>query len=199
VQEIIQHERTDLLCEPGNVEDFVKKISRLLKDETSLKLMGYEARNNNQQIRLVDKVKERFGSLVGMKVALLGLSFKPNTDDVRESASIRIANHLIQEGVQIIAFDPIAIDNARKVLPNQVKFTNNLLAAINLADAAFIITEWNEIKDLPLDVYEKKMKTPVIFDGRNCYPLNLVKRHQIEYHSIGRPPIMNLTNEVMLH
>jgi UDPglucose 6-dehydrogenase len=155
--------------------------------------------NNKQQIKLVEKAKERFGRLSGKKVALLGLSFKPETDDVREAASIVIAKRLIKEGAHVTAFDPIAINNAKKTLPKQVEFTTNLFEALHLSDIAFIVTEWDEIKNLPLNIYETLMKTPVIFDGRNCYPLHLVNQFLIEYHSIGRLTVLNLPKEVSVN
>jgi len=145
--------------------------------------------NNRQPTLLVQKAKERFGSLQGKRVALLGLAFKPNTDDMREAASITIANMLREEGAQICAYDPIAIENAKRVLPPEVCFVKSLEAAFNQADVAMIATEWKEIKELDLSNVRKWMKTPIIFDGRNCFSLDDIRRSEIEYHSVGRPPI----------
>ncbi|MFT4415884.1 UDP-glucose dehydrogenase family protein [Fredinandcohnia humi] len=152
--------------------------------------------NNKQQIKLVTKAKERCGSLQGKKVAMLGLAFKPNTNDIREAASLQIANHLLIEGANVIAYDPVAVELAKKHFPQQVKFTSNLIEALHMADIAFIVTEWEDIVKLPLKLYEIMMKTPIIFDGRNCYPLREVNNYQMEYHSIGRSSILNLPKEV---
>ncbi|QOR67891.1 UDP-glucose/GDP-mannose dehydrogenase family protein [Cytobacillus suaedae] len=142
--------------------------------------------NNKQQLKLVEKALLRFGSLKGMKVALLGLAFKPNTDDVREAASIVLVERLLEEGAQVTVYDPVAMDNARKVLKDQVDYANSLHEALDLADMAFIVTEWDEIKEFPLEEFEKLMNTPIVFDGRNCYRLEEVEQYAMEYHSIGR-------------
>lgn len=147
--------------------------------------------NNHQQRILIDKAKERFGSLAGKKIALLGLSFKPNTDDMREAASIVVSKELIAEGAEVVAYDPIAIENAKKVLPQEVVYTESIEDALENADMAFILTEWAQIKELDLNIYVQKMKQPIVFDGRNCYSLNEVQNYPIEYHSIGRKPIYN--------
>ncbi|WP_449620906.1 UDP-glucose dehydrogenase family protein [Robertmurraya sp. Marseille-Q9965] len=155
--------------------------------------------NNKQQVKLIQQVLARFGNLQGLNVALLGLSFKPNTDDVRESASIVIANRLLEEGANLTAYDPVAIEKAKSVLPKEVHFTKDIVEALYLADLVIIVTDWDEIKQLPLSVYENMMRTPVIYDGRNCYTLESVKQHRVEYHSIGRKSVRNLKNEVMFH
>jgi UDPglucose 6-dehydrogenase len=143
--------------------------------------------NNEQQRLLVKKAKDRFGSLKGKRVVLLGLAFKPNTDDMREAASIVLSRELIKEGAEVVGFDPIAIPNAKLVMPQEVQFADSIQAALEGADIAFIVTEWEEIKKLPISEYVKWMKQPYIFDGRNCYDLQEVKQYPVEYHSIGRP------------
>ncbi|WP_297991028.1 UDP-glucose/GDP-mannose dehydrogenase family protein, partial [uncultured Anoxybacillus sp.] len=147
--------------------------------------------NSKQQRILIDKAKERFGSLAGKKIALLGLSFKPNTDDMREAASIVVSKELVAEGAEVVAYDPVAVENAKKVLPQEVVYTESIEAALEDADMAFILTEWAPIKELNLNVYVEKMKQPIVFDGRNCYSLNEVQKYPIEYHSIGRKSIYN--------
>jgi UDPglucose 6-dehydrogenase len=143
--------------------------------------------NNNQQKILIKKAKHRFGDLSGKRIAILGLSFKPNTDDVREAASITISELLVNEGALVIAYDPVAMANAKKVLPREVRYANSLEEAITDADMAFILTEWSEIKEIDPNVYILKMRRPtVIFDGRNCYDLKIMKNYNVEYHSIGR-------------
>ncbi|MEB1806666.1 MAG: UDP-glucose/GDP-mannose dehydrogenase family protein [Bacillaceae bacterium] len=142
--------------------------------------------NNQQQRLLVEKAKERFGSLRGLRVALLGLAFKANTDDMRDAASIVIAEELVREGAHVVAYDPIAIENARQVLPIEVDFASSIREAITGINAAFILTEWNEIKTFPLDQYKEKMAEPIIFDGRNCYSIGETELSGIEYFSIGR-------------
>ncbi|MEC3856829.1 UDP-glucose/GDP-mannose dehydrogenase family protein [Bacillus sp. WOD8 KX774193] len=145
--------------------------------------------NNSQQYRLLDKIQKRFNSVGGKTVALLGLAFKPNTDDMREAASIVLARELIELGINIKAYDPIAIENAKQYLPTQVIYTRTLQEALENADFAIIVTEWEEFKELDLAQLKELLKEPVLFDGRNCFELDTAREAGIEYHSIGRPTV----------
>lgn len=147
--------------------------------------------NNRQSFLPVIKAKELFGSLKGKKVALLGLAFKPKTDDVREAAALTIARGLVEEGAQVTAFDPIAITNTQRILGNMIEYTQDIQVALKHADLAIIATEWEEIKRIPLDTYTLFMNDPVIIDGRNCYSIEEIQQYPITYLSIGRPTIMN--------
>lgn len=148
--------------------------------------------NENQKFKLFRKAKERFGSLKGKKVAVLGLTFKPGTDDLREAPSIPNVRRLLDEGAEVIAYDPVGIDNFKKLYPTEIKYTDNPYEAIKDADMTFIFTEWNEIKEINIECYENMMNIPVIFDGRNCYKLNEFEKNQVEYYSIGRKEIINI-------
>ncbi|MBU3180717.1 UDP-glucose dehydrogenase family protein [Clostridium psychrophilum] len=150
--------------------------------------------NENQKYKLFRKAKQRLGSLKGLKVAVLGLTFKPGTDDLREAPSIRNVRRLLEEGAKIVAYDPVGIDNFKKLFPTEIEYVTTPEETLKNADLAFIFTEWNEIKALKLGVYEKFMKTPIIFDGRNCYKISDVEKRQIEYHSIGRKEVLNILN-----
>lgn len=152
--------------------------------------------NENQKYKLFRKAKEKFGSLRGMKVAVLGLTFKPGTDDLREAPSIPNVRRLLDEGAKIVAYDPVGINNFKKLYPTEIEYVNNPENALMDADMAFIFTEWNEIKSLPINKYEELMSTPIIFDGRNCYLLEEVKGSNINYYSIGRNEVLNF-EEVM--
>jgi UDPglucose 6-dehydrogenase len=147
---------------------------------------------NNKQQQLPLDIAQMVvrGGLEGKKVAMLGLAFKPNTDDMRESASIILAHKLADLGANITAFDPIAMDNAKRLLPESVHYAASTEEALQDADVAFIVTEWDEFKDLPLTVFEQKMKQPIVIDGRNCYPLSYVETANIDYYSIGRPSVI---------
>ncbi|MCR6112266.1 UDP-glucose/GDP-mannose dehydrogenase family protein [Bacillus sp. A301a_S52] len=147
--------------------------------------------NNQQHSSLTTKAKAVMGSLKGKKVALLGLAFKPNTDDMRESPAIAVSNELLLAGANVTAYDPIAMDNAKKIIPEGVTYVDSTEEALTGADAAFIITDWTEFKELDLSVFVEKMATPLLFDGRNCYDLNTVASANINYYSIGRAPIEN--------
>ncbi|MGQ7197734.1 UDP binding domain-containing protein, partial [Escherichia sp. HC-TM1] len=128
----------------------------------------------------------------GKQVAILGLAFKPNTDDIREAASIVIAQELVAMGAVIKAYDPVAMNNATQFLPSEVEYMRSIDKTIQDADVTFIVTEWDEIKNYPLSKYVKLMKQANIFDGRNCYDLNEVRKFELYYSSIGR---LEVTNE----
>lgn len=143
--------------------------------------------NNAQQILLINKMLSRFGSLKGKKVAVLGLAFKPHTDDLRESPALAMIPELVKLGAEVIAYDPITIDNAKRQINVEATYTRDLNEALRESDCAVIITEWPEVKNIDLSAFNKLMKTPVVFDGRNCYKLDAVKGATFEYYSIGRP------------
>ncbi|MDQ0482663.1 UDP-glucose dehydrogenase family protein [Guptibacillus hwajinpoensis] len=147
--------------------------------------------NNSQRMKLVERAIEAVGDLSGKRISLLGLSFKPNTDDMREAASIPIAQELVNQGAHVVGFDPIAIPNARSFLPEEVQFKETIEETIRGADVALIITEWDVIKSIDLTAYTTLMTSPIVIDGRNCYSLDEVRRHPIHYISIGRPEIQN--------
>lgn len=146
--------------------------------------------NNEQRASFIRSVKERMGeNLEGKRMALLGLSFKPNTDDMREAPSIPIAHQLHQLGAEIVAYDPAAARNAAQELPDQVLFAQTIEEAIKDADAVCILTEWEDIQLFPLSAYKDFMRQPIIFDGRNCHTLEAAEVAGVEYHSIGRRPV----------
>ena len=152
--------------------------------------------NENQKYKLFRQAKNKFGSLRGLKVAVLGLTFKPGTDDLREAPSIPNVRRLLDEGAEIIAYDPVGVENFKKIYTD-VKYVNAPEEALKDADMTFIFTEWNEIKSLDLSVYEKLMYTPIIFDGRNCYKVKEAKERQIDYYSIGRKSVLNLAEKAL--
>jgi UDPglucose 6-dehydrogenase len=150
--------------------------------------------NAKQQIKLVSKAKKHFSSLKGKKAGMLGLSFKPNTDDVREAASIEMIKHLLTLGVHVTVYDPAAIPNAKKILGQSVSYADDTFEAIEDQDMLFIATEWEEFKGLRLKTIVKLMNEPVIFDGRNCYSLEEANCVNVDYYSIGRAAVLNSTS-----
>lgn len=144
--------------------------------------------NNRQHTLAVAKAKEAAGELAGKRIALLGLAFKPNTDDIREAPSLTILKMLIEENADVIAYDPAAVLNIQSIFGNEIQYTENINEALKDADLAIIATEWDQIIQFPLVQYEELMKTPLIIDGRNCYSLSDIERHSITYISVGRSP-----------
>ncbi|OHR74504.1 UDP-glucose 6-dehydrogenase [Bacillus sp. HMSC76G11] len=145
--------------------------------------------NNRQPLKLIESAKKHLGSLEGKKIALLGLAFKPNTDDVREAASLVIAKELAKEGAVVTGYDPIALDEARKVLKESITYCDTIADAITDADAAFIVTEWDEVRTFPMNLYQEKMNTPILIDGRNIYPLRDIPEW-MTYVSVGRKEVI---------
>ncbi|WKB35524.1 UDP-glucose/GDP-mannose dehydrogenase family protein [Terrilactibacillus sp. S3-3] len=143
--------------------------------------------NNNQQSLLIEKIIQRFDDIKGKKVAVLGLAFKPNTDDIRESPALVMIPRLVELGAKVIAYDPIAIENTKRQLNCPVVYTTEIEEALSGADCTVIITDWPEVKNLDLSVFNRLMTAPIVFDGRNCYSLDSVRQSPIEYYSIGRP------------
>jgi len=122
---------------------------------------------------------------------MLGLAFKSETDDMREAPSIKIARSLNELGAEVVAYDPVATNNAKIILGADIQYSSTALEAIENADAVFIVTDWAEFKQLDLQVLEKNMKTPIVFDGRNCLEeKNIRACRQIEYYPIGKPTII---------
>lgn len=146
--------------------------------------------NNKQRAILLEKAKQRFGSFKELTVAVLGLAFKPNTDDIREAASLGLIAVLQQAGSKVKAYDPAAMDKTKRFISPPIYFASSTEEAIQDADCVFILTEWPEFINFDLKLFTLKMKTPILFDGRNCYNLDEVKLHGIEYHSIGRPSVV---------
>jgi UDPglucose 6-dehydrogenase len=148
--------------------------------------------NNRQKHLLVLKALERFGNLKHKKIALLGFSFKPETDDMRETPSITIIDSLLKEGATVIGYDPVATDNAKNIFREQISYASSVKEALHSADAALLVTEWKEFKQMKLSDMISVMKEPIIFDGRNCFSTEEINAcEEIEYYPIGKPAILN--------
>lgn len=152
--------------------------------------------NENQKYKLFRKAKQKFGSLKGMRVAVLGLTFKPGTDDLREAPSIPNVKRLLDEGAEIVAYDPVGTENFKKLFPTEITYVKTPEEALKDADLAFIFTEWENIKNISLSKYRDLMKQAIIFDGRNCYSLNEAEEAGVEYYSIGRKAIQTLNSKL---
>ena len=141
--------------------------------------------NELQKRRVVRKLKKHLGTLVGKRIALLGLAFKPHTDDMREASSLVLSARLQGEGAQVYAFDPVAEGQAKELLVG-AKICDSAEEALVDADAAVIVTEWPEFKELPFEELSKKMRNPLIIDGRNMLDREAVRDAGITYEGIGR-------------
>jgi UDPglucose 6-dehydrogenase len=141
--------------------------------------------NRDQRTLVVEKLRECLGSLRGQVVGLLGLAFKPDTDDMREAASVEIVQALLKKGAVVRAYDPAAIERAKAIMPD-VEYRRNAHGVARGADAIVIVTEWNEFKQLDMLKLKRLMRRPVIVDGRNLYDPAEMRRLGFVYRGIGR-------------
>lgn len=145
--------------------------------------------NENQKLKLIKKAKKYYTDFNGLNIAVLGLTFKPGTDDLREAPSLVNIPILLEDGANIKAWDPIGQKNFEKQYKNQISYCTTIEETLKDAELCFIFTEWEEIKALDLNIFSKQMKKPIVLDGRNCYILEEVKKVSIVYESIGRETI----------
>jgi UDPglucose 6-dehydrogenase len=150
-------------------------------------LEAVEAANDRQKRRLYEKLQAALGdSLKGMRVAVWGLSFKPQTDDMRESPALVLIDHLLEAGASVVAHDPVAIPEARRRLGDRVAFAETSYAALEGADALVIVTDWNEYRHPDLKRIKATLKRPLVVDGRNLYDPAKMRSLGFTYLSIGR-------------
>ena len=165
------------------------KALKYLAKQHGYKLRTVEAAvdvNKSQKTKLYRKACDRLITFDHLKVAVLGLAFKAGTDDLREAPSLDNVALLLEQGADIYAYDPVAMDNFKKKYPTQIHYVEKPEEALEKANVCFIFTEWNEIKSIKPETYKKLMRTPLVYDGRNIYELEDMKEAGIEYYSIGR-------------
>ncbi|BCX80054.1 UDP-glucose/GDP-mannose dehydrogenase family protein [Campylobacter sp. 19-13652] len=172
-------------CFPKDVEALI--FTARSNGFTPLILQAVENRNKAQKKVLFEKIYTYFeGDLKGKKIALWGLAFKPNTDDMREASSITLINFLNNAGASVIAYDPKANNEAQKYLKDaDITYASNKYDALNNADALALVTEWSEFRSPDFDEVKNRLKTPVIFDGRNQYDASTLAKLGFEYYQIG--------------
>ncbi len=180
-------------CFPKDVQALEKTASEYQYDFRILQAVLDV--NDLQRRKLADRVIEYFGgSLSGRTVAVWGLAFKPNTDDVREAPSHVIIKGLLEAGAAVRAFDPEAIETTRAVLGDSIAYFKDDYAALEGADVLVICTEWHEFRRPDFERVKQLLKNPLIFDGRNLYAEETMLEYGFEYYSIGRPPVYGAGN-----
>ena len=137
-------------------------------------------------MQVLEKLTEEVGSVSGKTIAVLGLSFKPNTDDLREAPAVKLINMLLEAGAEVHAYDPVAMENAKRTFGDRVLFYDDSYSAVTGADALVITTEWNEFRVLDLERIKELLKEPVLIDCRNVYKPADAKRLGFRYRSFGR-------------
>ena len=141
--------------------------------------------NERQQVRMVDKIENVLGDLKGKRLGILGLTFKPNTDDIRDSPAIRIIETLLKKGAIVSAYDPAGMEAAAKILKG-VNYANDIYEAAQDAEALVIITEWNEFRYLDWEKVQTSLRSPTVIDLRNIYEPDKMKTRGFNYHCVGR-------------
>jgi UDPglucose 6-dehydrogenase len=172
------------------------------KDVQALHRSGQEAKfefgiltsvmraNEEQKTILFDPIRDHFGgNLAGKRIALWGLAFKPETDDIREAPALYMIDRLVAAGAEVVAFDPEAMKNVKGRIGDKIQYAENHMDALDGADALLICTEWQVFRNPDMKAVKERLKTPVIFDGRNLYDLDSMRELNIYYKSIGRSTV----------
>lgn len=176
-------------CFPKDVKALIKTAKDLNYDLQVLKAV--ESVNNDQKSLLFNKLQQYFrGELKGKKIAIWGLSFKPNTDDMREAPSLVIINKLLDAGCEVTAFDPVAMEEAHRIIGDKITYTEHQYEGLANADALVILTEWQVFRMPDFDKVSNLLKNKLIFDGRNIYDVEDMKELAYTYFSIGRTSVI---------
>ncbi len=172
-------------CFPKDVQALIMSSDEVKYDFEILKAV--EKVNANQKVHLVEKIKAHFkNNLQGKQVALWGLAFKPNTDDIREAPALSIIDALTQMGATVTAYDPEAMPNVKAQIGDKIKYANSQYDALSGADFLIIATEWSEFRTPDFERMETEIKNKIIFDGRNLFEVSKMKELGYHYESIGR-------------
>jgi UDPglucose 6-dehydrogenase len=175
-------------CFPKDTDSLVHTASVLGYDFSLLR--SVVEINRERAGHFVGLISKALNPLAGRSVAVLGLAFKPNTDDMREAKSVEVVERLLELGASIRAYDPVAMPVARRLLPPTVLYCESPYEAAAGADAVALVTEWNEFKFLNLERLRAALRRPVVFDGRNLWEPERMRRLGFEYHSIGRKSVL---------
>lgn len=175
-------------CFPKDVQALIKTAKSL---DYSLKvLQAVEEVNMHQKTILFNKINKHFGgNLKGKTIAIWGLSFKPETDDMREAPSLVLIESLLESGAIVNAYDPIAMHETERILGNKIKYCKDMYETLIGADALAVVTEWSEFRLPNFKVMDKLMNEKVLFDGRNIFDMEQLMEHKFMYYSIGKKPV----------
>lgn len=174
-------------CFPKDVKALIESGHQSGFDFQILK--ATEKVNKVQKTILVDEIEKYLGTLQGKKIAVWGLAFKANTDDIREASSLDNIRMLLDRGASVTAYDLVAESNVRRILGDQISYAPSMYEAIENADALLIATEWPEFKNPNFGIMAQRLKNKAIFDGRNMFSLDLARQHGFYYNSIGRTTV----------
>ena len=175
-------------CFPKDTDSLIHTAATLGYDFAMLR--SVVEINRERARHLVATMEKTLAPFDDKVVAILGLAFKPNTDDMREAKSVEVIERLVGAGARVRAYDPVAMVNAAKLLPPAVEYCNSAYEAATDADAVVLITEWNEFKFLNLERLRGLMRRPIVVDGRNLWEPERMRRLGFEYYSVGRKPVL---------
>ncbi|MDR0710906.1 MAG: UDP-glucose/GDP-mannose dehydrogenase family protein [Prevotellaceae bacterium] len=172
-------------CFPKDVKAIIKTAD---EHGHSLEILkSVELVNERQKDLIFNKIRLYFGdNLKGRRVAIWGLAFKPNTDDMREAPSLTVIRRLLEHGAAVVAYDPVALHEAKKYIGNSIEYSQSSYEALKDAEALALMTEWSEFRVFDYDAAKRLMKNPAVFDGRNIYDPLEMKEHGFAYYGIGR-------------
>ena len=172
-------------CFPKDIKSLIRTAEE--KGYNMRVLKAVEEVNEAQKGVLFNKLKKHFnGQLQGKRIALWGLSFKPETDDMREATSLVLIDKILAEGGKVVAYDPVAMPEATRRLGNKIEVASDIYNAVDDADALIVVTEWKEFRLPAWNTVKKLMKSPVVLDGRNIYEKSDIADYGFDYYSIGR-------------
>ncbi|MBL8087771.1 MAG: UDP-glucose/GDP-mannose dehydrogenase family protein [Chthonomonas sp.] len=170
-------------CFPKDVSGLIKISERMGYDFGLLREVVKI--NDEQALSFLNRVEKRLGSLEGKTIAILGLAFKPNTDDIRDSRSLVLIEEILKRGGAVQVYDPIAMTHVQRIFPD-IRYTRDAYDAVDGADALILATEWNDFRSLDLAAIAKRMKQPILFDGRRAVIRAAAEASGLEYHTIGK-------------
>ena len=177
-------------CFPKDVAA-MEHISKSVGYE-SLFVHAIQTINKNQKKRFAEKIVQKLGRPIeGATIAVWGLAFKADTDDIRESASLDVIRHLLDQGAEVVATDPKAMENMKHVFKDEVEWSPDPVHAAVGADAVALLTDWPQYSTLPFRKIAATMNQPIIFDGRNCLHRDVMRETGFQYYPMGRPAIEN--------
>jgi len=173
-------------CFPKDVKALINTSN---ENDYDFKILNAVVNVNEKQIDLfLKKILKHFhNDIKGKNIAIWGLSFKPNTDDVREAPALKLINRLLKKGATVTAYDPEATETAKAVLGSSIKYVSDPYEALKNSEALVLMTEWNEFRNPNFDKIKSLLKNPIVFDGRNVYDVSKMKKMGFNYYSVGRP------------
>lgn len=171
-------------CFPKDVNSLIQTARQFDYDFKMLRAV--EEVNQERITRFIGRIEQAMGKVKNKTFALFGLSFKPDTDDMREAKSIEVIEQLLKRGAKIRAYDPAATENAQKIFGRKIAYASNAYEAARGADAIILLTEWREFKLLNMEKIRDSMKQPILFDGRNLYNMERQRKLGFQYYGIGR-------------